>query len=63
MPEEDDCTESMFNISKTHSRGINSDIKSVVGLRSRSPDIDTKEIKTIYVDCELFTSAFLMCLL
>ncbi|CAN1854301.1 Katanin p80 WD40 repeat-containing subunit B1 homolog KTN80.2, partial [Linum perenne] len=46
VPEEDDCTEPMFNISKTHSRDVN----SIAGSRSRSPDIDTKEIKTIYVD-------------
>ncbi|CAN0852826.1 Katanin p80 WD40 repeat-containing subunit B1 homolog KTN80.2 [Linum grandiflorum] len=38
VPEEDDCAEPMFSISKTQ------------GLRSRSPDVDTKEIKTIYVD-------------
>ncbi|CAL1372716.1 unnamed protein product [Linum trigynum] len=48
--EENEYTEQMFTFSKTYSGDISSDIKSVAGLRSRSPEIDTKDIKNIYID-------------
>ncbi|CAL1397879.1 unnamed protein product [Linum trigynum] len=48
--EENECTEQMFTFSKNHSGDISSDINSVVSLRSASPEMDTKEIKNIYID-------------
>ncbi|XP_031248266.1 katanin p80 WD40 repeat-containing subunit B1 homolog isoform X3 [Pistacia vera] len=51
VPEQNDCTEKKINSPGTHSsEKVGSGIRSTSSLRCRSPDYDTKGIKTIYVD-------------
>eukprot|EP00261_Vitis_vinifera_P017716 XP_010647505.2 PREDICTED: katanin p80 WD40 repeat-containing subunit B1 homolog isoform X1 [Vitis vinifera] len=45
------CVERKFDLQESHSvEKVGSSVRSTSGLRSMSPDYDTKEIKNIYVD-------------
>ena len=53
------CVERKFDLQESHSvEKVGSSIRSTLGLRSMSPDYDTKEIKNIYVDCKLLSLGF-----
>lgn len=51
VPEENECADQKFIISKNHSLDkVDTCVRSTQGLHSRSPDYETKDIKNIYVD-------------
>lgn len=58
-PDQSICTEVKFNSPGSHSlEKVGIIGRSTSGFRSTSPDCETKDIKTIYVDCKFFSFSF-----
>lgn len=58
-PDQSICTEVKFNPPGSHSlEKVGIIGRSTSGFRSTSPDCETKDIKTIYVDCKFFSFSF-----